>query len=141
AKHIVLVTLLSGLLAGDWRNWIIPLVIGLTHALVDWAKLLALRRGWPTSRLFFWDQAAHLAIILGVAAYFQTIGGYSNVWYAFWGTTFSDFLILVAGIVVTVRVGGIVIAMASADFLAQVRNDPGESESPADLERLRQGLR
>lgn len=141
AKHIAFVAVLSWALAGDWRNWLIPLVIGSTHALFDVAKLWGLRRGWCASRLFVWDQAAHVAVILGLTGWYASGGAFENVLDQTLGDTFTQLLLLACGLIVTVRVGGLVIGMASSGLLAQIQIDPGENRATQYADELREGLR
>ncbi|MBQ9577821.1 MAG: DUF3307 domain-containing protein, partial [Muribaculaceae bacterium] len=51
------------LLVGDWCGWIIPLVIFITHLIIDITKV----KWFATSTIaFLIDQLAHLAVILGL---------------------------------------------------------------------------
>ena len=59
--HIAVVGLTAYLLLMRWTNWQIPLVIMLSHALIDSVKIWI---GKDTSRAFLLDQAAHLLVIL-----------------------------------------------------------------------------
>lgn len=51
------------LLVGDWGGWIIPLVIFITHFIIDITKV----KWFPTSTIaFLVDQLAHIAVMTGL---------------------------------------------------------------------------
>jgi len=58
-----LAALLGWLFVARWGAWWILLLIGATHTLIDGAKA----RGDDSTRAFLLDQAAHLAVLLGLA--------------------------------------------------------------------------
>src|SRR6266536_2046535 len=60
-KHTAIVAGLSYLLAGDWRAWPIPVLIGLTHFFIDRVKIQTNKN---TFGIFLADQAAHLLVII-----------------------------------------------------------------------------
>lgn len=142
-KHIATVTLLSWLLAGNWTNWIIPLAIASTHALLDWGKLQGQRRGWDDNRMFVWDQVGHIVVIFALTVLLVSRDNTSNAVQATLGEIYSTILLVAAGLIVAVFVGGLVIGKASAQFLNQINSDraadPAHSE--ADAAKLRDGLR
>ncbi|MGF7082833.1 DUF3307 domain-containing protein [Mucilaginibacter sp. UYCu711] len=58
--HIGVITIIAYLLLWDWSKWYIPLIIGLTHLLIDIWKCYR-----KNSLLYFLaDQAAHILVIL-----------------------------------------------------------------------------
>ncbi len=57
--HVLVITALTYLLLWDWSRWYIPLMIGLTHLLIDIWKCYQKN----TLAYFLADQAAHLAVI------------------------------------------------------------------------------
>lgn len=58
--HVLVVTALTYLFLWDWNHWYIPLIIALTHLLIDIWK--SHRKN--TLTYFLVDQAAHIAVIL-----------------------------------------------------------------------------
>lgn len=142
-KHIATVTVLSWVFAGNWTNWIIPLVIAVTHGLLDCGKLAGQRRGWCDTRLFAWDQVGHVAVIFGLTVLHAYSDDTFNFWHATFGDIYPTILLVAAGLVVAVFVGGLVIGKASAEFLEQINsNRAADPEcSAADAAKLREGLR
>ncbi len=140
AKHIGLVTILSWVLAGEWGNWLIPVVIGVSHTLFDGAKLAGLRRGWNETRLFVWDQTAHVLVILLLVAGTSYRGDYTNTLQRSLGDLYPTTLLLIAGLILAIPVGGIVIGRASAGFLEQIKKRSASAESGVNTEHPREGL-
>ena len=63
AMHALIHAACAYLLVGDWRGWIIPLVIFITHIIIDIAKV----KWFATSTIaFLIDQLAHIVVILGL---------------------------------------------------------------------------
>lgn len=141
-KHIGTVTVLSWLLAGDWTNWIIPLVVFVSHALLDSGKLLAQRHGWNETRLFAWDQVGHVVAIFGLTVFLGVRGEPSNAVHSLFGDIYPVLLLIAAGFLVTVHVAIFVIMMAFAGF--RTRMSEGGRAGEGAVERndgLRQGGR
>ena len=67
--HVLLHTALACIFLWNVKLWWIALIIGVTHFLIDWAKLqfqnAKTKRTW-----FFIDQIAHLAVIVGVSIFY-----------------------------------------------------------------------
>ena len=57
--HVLVITVLTYLLLGDWSRWYIPLIIGATHLLIDIWKCY--RKN--TLTYFLADQGLHVAVI------------------------------------------------------------------------------
>lgn len=63
AIHALIHAACAYLLVGDWGGWIIPLVIFITHFIIDIAKV----KWFPTSTIaFLIDQLAHIAVMMGL---------------------------------------------------------------------------
>jgi hypothetical protein len=60
--HILIHIALSFLFIWDLRLWYIPLIIGISHLIIDASKLL-LQNGRNNRLLFFIDQALHILVI------------------------------------------------------------------------------
>lgn len=57
--HVLVITILTYLLLWDWNRWYIPLMIGITHLLIDTWKCYRKH----TLTYFLADQALHVAVI------------------------------------------------------------------------------
>lgn len=62
--HILLTTLAAAIMTFDLKLWYVPLIIGVTHFLIDWWKSNA---GSDRLVIFLIDQAAHIAVIVTVS--------------------------------------------------------------------------
>jgi hypothetical protein len=108
--------LLGYLLAGLWTNWQIPLVIFVTHTLIDGVKVRIQQEGRFQRRelaLFTIDQFAHLAVaaLLAWLVTGRAAGGLHMYWADSFGIPYYQFLVLLSGAVVTVKAGAIVVMM------------------------------
>lgn len=64
--HILVVGVLTYLLLADWSNWQAPLIIAITHLIIDGIKISINKN---TITAFIIDQALHILIIFGVWIY------------------------------------------------------------------------
>ncbi|HOX04469.1 MAG TPA: DUF3307 domain-containing protein [Candidatus Paceibacterota bacterium] len=124
-KHALVVAALSCVLAGDWRAWSIPVVIGLAHFLVDRAKLALSKNGLV---VFAGDQVAHLIVIAAVSWQSPQVYPAHSVWAGTWGVAFDKALLLAAGLILTVRVGGVVVGMLVKPYLDDLTH--GQKDEP-----------
>lgn len=108
-KHAGIVAVLTYVVCGVWSRWEIPAVVFLTHALADYLKAKFAKK--PV-RSFLIDQAAHLAIMGGIAILIPRTGPAASYWDCLLGVTYFRILVLVTGTIVTVSVGAILIGMA-----------------------------
>lgn len=122
-KHAAIVAGVSYLLAGDWRAWAVPAVVGLTHFIIDRVKVQVSRNGLG---VFVADQAAHLLVIVGVAWLSPQTYPVENIWVDLVGVAFAKALVLVGGIILTVKVGGVVVGMLVRPYLDDLTKRPNE---------------
>jgi hypothetical protein len=120
AKHVAIVTGMSYLLAGVWLAWQIPLILAVSHAVIDRLKLLAEDLGWKGRLPFLLDQAAHLGI-LGLIAFVPAFAGSPEVfWFELWGPVYAQACLLVSGAIIAVHGGGYLIGMSIEPYLREV---------------------
>jgi hypothetical protein len=130
--HAAVVGVATYILAGVWEAWWLVLGIVVLHALTDWVK----SRTDSRSMAVFWiDQAAHFAVLLG-AAWLAPRLGFGSSW---WMTTFGSgpvtvVLVFTVGLVTTVWVGAVVVGLAVGPFLPVVRQtgEQPDALSPRD---------
>ena len=114
---------LSYLLAGEWQAWQIPVLIGPGHLGIDWLKEKAKRDDLLTFTL---DQAAHLLVIVAVVGLLPELHSRQDFWSWLCGAGFFQKLLLLAGIVLTVWVGGVVVGMFVKSYLRDLTLPKGE---------------
>lgn len=89
----------------DPRVWA---VVGVTHAAMDFVKVHFMRKG--SLPAFALDQAVHVAVIAGVAAWCPN--AVADGWYAWWPTEMKLFayrtMAISSGVIAAVMVGGII---------------------------------
>lgn len=61
--HALVQAVLAYVYVAQWNCWIIPVVIGISHLIIDWAKTMSRRNDLIS---FLWDQFIHLCIIIGL---------------------------------------------------------------------------
>jgi uncharacterized protein DUF3307 len=116
--HAVLLAALSYAALGDWARWQIPVAVFVCHGLTDFFKV---RFGKPGSvAAFTIDQAAHLATLVAIAHWIPVLAT-DLYWVNAWGTHFLKAITGVSGLIVAVKVSGIVVGMFVEPFLDQLR--------------------
>ena len=123
-KHAFIVAATSYLICGIWTLWQIPLVIFLTHGLIDYIKATTKEEN---AFAFILDQAVHLAIITALVIIISTkiipINKPSTFWVELLGKEFLEFLILVSGFAVSIKAGGILIGLAVKPFTDELQKE------------------
>jgi hypothetical protein len=119
-KHIVLVTLLSYLFVGSWKCFTIPLVILISHTLIDQIKRTIKK---DSITIFLVDQFTHLFVILALSIYMQNklMQEVSNLyWFDIWGSVYLKTLVIVLAIVLVTKFSSIIISYIIKPFQAKI---------------------
>lgn len=61
--HALIQAALAYIFVSQWNCWIIPVVIGISHFLIDFIKTRSRKNDLIS---FLWDQAAHYSVIIGL---------------------------------------------------------------------------
>jgi hypothetical protein len=124
-KHAALVAGLSYCLCGVWTSFEIPLLVFVTHTIID---LNMEPLGGKTLNGLLLDQIAHLIftilIAIGVTLH-NSIGFY---WIEQFHSTYLRYLILAAGGIITIRTGTFLVAAVVQPFLAQIEEKDRNGE-------------
>lgn len=136
--HVLTVTATSYVLLGIPGAWLPVVVVFASHLAIDYAKL---RVGNDDLTAFSLDQLAHLAVLAILAAAWTTSPS-DSVWLRLFGEGYIDVLVFVAGIIIVVGVGAIVVGKAVEPFLLQMRAPVEKSgEHPIPRHGFEQGGR
>jgi len=130
-KHIVLVTLLSYLLAGNWYCYTIPLVILFSHASIDLLKKTIKK---DSLTIFLIDQVAHYLVIIGLSIYIQnklTQETNNLFWYSIWGSVYVKTLVMLISIILITKFSSIIISYIIKSF--QTKIFKGENNSKDEI--------
>ncbi|MBK7629412.1 MAG: DUF3307 domain-containing protein [Ignavibacteriales bacterium] len=130
-KHIVLVTLLSYFLVGDWSNYIIPSSILLTHSIIDLLKN-AIKK--DSLFIFSIDQTAHYLVILLLSFSIQNklFQEANNLfWFAAFGNTYIKVLMIVVAVIVITKFSSIIISYIIKPF--QLKIFKGENNNKDEI--------
>lgn len=126
-KHSLILSVLSYLAVGLWNNWIIPLVIFVTHLIIDTIKIRLCKIGLGA---FVVDQLAHLGVIAcTVYILFQlSMVATSTYWIRELGTCYYIFLVILSGAIVAIYAGGVVVGLAVKPLQDQLATSLNESK-------------
>ncbi len=124
--HCLVVTTATYLCVARWDAWQIPLAVFASHAAIDAIKAAI---GKDNATTFILDQFAHAAALVTLACYAGDVGGLSE-WQMWLGHDVLRIWVVVAGAIVCIRAGGILIGYWVHPYLAEIRdaalvqNDP-----------------
>lgn len=108
--HSVIVAATTVLVAGGFmaRHWLAALAVGVSHGIIDGLKRYL--TFIPPRHLFWMDQVAHLAVLLGIAALAPSLGIYS-FWTQLSGNfrSYQEALKTISALILTVQVGASVV--------------------------------
>jgi len=95
-KHSFLAAITSYIFMGLWRLWAIPLVILISHFVIDYIKVKLSR---DDLKIFLIDQLAHIIVIVAVSALFSLENQSSiiNYWETLFGSLYYSSLVFVSG--------------------------------------------
>ena len=114
--HSLIHAALAYVLFSAWTLWFIPLVIGVSHLLIDLGKLRARsRRLW----LFLLDQGLHGIVLILLAAFLVRAGTGLPFWYAWQPSLFWPILVVACAILLLVPCGGYLIGGLMAPYQEQ----------------------
>lgn len=61
--HAIIQAVLAYVFVAQWNCWIIPVVIGVSHFIIDYVKSMSRRNDLIS---LVWDQLAHFCVIIGL---------------------------------------------------------------------------
>ena len=115
-KHTGLHAGLAYLLAGLWGNWLLPLAVFVSHAVIDAIKSRLARSG-PSA--FLIDQATHFVALAALAAW-SARDLVTPYWVDVAGDWYLKASILLSGAILTIYAGGFLIGLAVKPFLDEL---------------------
>jgi hypothetical protein len=119
AGHALVVAAASYVSVGAWSDWRIPVAVFAAHGLIDYVKMHVARQGSAVA--FLIDQAAHL-VSLWVISHWLPVRTSDLYWLQMWGGTYLQIVILFSGLVVAVKVSGILLELLVEPYLRQLRD-------------------
>ncbi len=137
ARHAGVQALLSYVLLGVWSLFWLPLIIFITHGLIDLVKAKSYTR---SLKALFWDQFAH-AVIIVLLAWLLSSKGYADqvFWIKVWGSLYLQGLVLLAGFVFSVYGAGIIVMIALKPYAQQLGAEQIQSAATANAVPDRKG--
>jgi len=137
--HVVIVTVAAAILLGG-TPWLLLAILAGTHLVMDAIKVHLCK---DTLASFITDQLVHLAVITGLA--FAYPDAFANgIWTTLpsdWLANYQAALCLIAGTILSLQTGAIIIKKATEPFLDQIGHDiEGLRNGGAFIGRLERGL-
>ncbi|MEN6572087.1 MAG: DUF3307 domain-containing protein [Anaerolineaceae bacterium] len=133
--HSAILAALSYVLIGAWNLWLVAVITGVTHFLIDWGKIsLKTRKVW----IQLVDQALHAVVIIGVSGYVVTFGTALPAWFT-WQPVFAWQVVVIAtAVILLVPCGGSLIgglmapyqAQLDRNYARQIKQVPSEGKKP-----------
>lgn len=119
-KHILIVTLLSYALTGIWCNFTIPVVILISHLIIDLLKRTIKK---DSLTIFSIDQAAHYLVIAMLSFYMQN--KFENeinklYWFDIWSNVYLKTLVIVIAAILITKFSSIIISYIIKPFQAKI---------------------
>jgi hypothetical protein len=115
--HSIIHALLVYLLLGKWTLWLIPVVIGVTHYLIDWGKNLFKHKGIA---IFSIDQGLHLLVLGGMTSAICLWGISAPSWIN-WLSPFTwNIAVLICAVILLIPCGGIFIGLFMGPLQQQI---------------------
>jgi len=117
AKHVAIVTALSYLFCGAWQRWEIVAAIFVSHFLIDFTKV-SLARGKLYALLI--DQIVHMVVLIAIALALPRSGPVILFWKELLGEDYLKLLVILSGMVISVKGGSVIISPAVRGFQQQL---------------------
>lgn len=116
--HSLVHALLAYLISGLWTNWLLPLMVFTSHLIID---LIKSRSKKESLLSFLLNQSTHLVLIVFIAAFYLSAAGFSPFWISLFPRTALHLLLLLSGVLIMTRVGGVLIGYYVKPFQDQIR--------------------
>jgi len=142
-KHTFSIAVLTYLFLGVWQEWMTPVVVFLSHLLIDWMKSKMRPSGIV---LFVIDQMAHLLVLTLLSGCLVSRFAISDVYWSSMpvlGPFYPQFMCLLWGVIATVRCGSFYVGESMQPLLLEMEKSKDEQqEDRYDLSRatLNRGL-
>lgn len=115
--HSFIHTLLVYLLLGKWTLWLIPVIIGVTHYLIDWGKKLFKQKGIA---IFSFDQGLHLLVLVGITLAICSKDISAPIWINWLPPYTWNLAVLLCAVILLIPGGGIFIGLFIEPFQKQI---------------------
>lgn len=119
ALHSLINGATAYLFLASWSTWLVPLVIGVSHFLIDFAKS---RFKKDSLWLFFADQTLHLAIILLLVVFYALPNTIQAGWFVTLPDAAAKVMVILTSLILLTFVGGIFIGYCVRPFQEQIKD-------------------
>lgn len=124
-KHAAFVASLSYVICGAWTSFEIPLLVLVTHAVIDFIKESSRDKNLHG---FLWDQIAHLTLTILIAIGVTLQNSTGLYWVEQFHSSYLRIIIFVAGGIITIRAGNFLVGAVVQPFLFQIEDEDQSKE-------------
>lgn len=118
ALHSLINGATAYLFLASWSAWIVPLIISLSHFLIDFAKS---RFKKDSLWLFFADQSLHLAIIVLLVVLYLLPNNILSGWFVLLPEIAPKVMVILASLIALTLAGGIFVGYCVRPFQDQIK--------------------
>ena len=119
--HSLILALISYIISGVWNNWNIPLLVFITHLILDSIKQSI---GKNNLLVFFSDQGLHYFVIFIISFIISpSLIPNQFYWWRLWGDNELGILIILSGFVVATKVCELLIGLFLTPFNKQIKKE------------------
>ncbi|MFC2133750.1 DUF3307 domain-containing protein [Bacteroidota bacterium] len=131
--HIIIVAVLTYFLLGLWKLWYVFIVIAFTHSIIDYGKL-KFEKKKSSTQYFFYDQGSHFLVLIILSIIITESGNLKPFWTEILGKGFIDILIITSGLILVLKVSGIIIGMLVKPLIKKI-------DKPKDSKKKKKGIK
>lgn len=117
ALHSLVHATLAYLVIADWKFWIAPTVIFVSHFLIDWGKL---RTKNASAAVFLLDQILHWLLLLGLSLYMVSQNLPLPTWVSWQAPLPWTLLVTISGLILLIPCGGYLIGAFVQPYQEQI---------------------
>lgn len=116
--HALVHALLAYFLIGYWTLWLLPVIIFVSHTVIDFIKY---KVKTDNLRSFIVDQLSHLIVITLVIFYYLIPTGVVPLWFAFFPQFAFKVAVILSSVILLTQVGGILIGYFVMPYQQQIK--------------------
>ncbi len=135
-KHIIIVTILSYFLVGIWNCFLIPIIIFLSHLIID-----LLKKSFKNDSLllFVLDQSAHYLVIILLSFYLSNkieVEQFNPYWSDLFGNNYLRLLTIAISMILVTKFSSIIISYIIRPFQIKMFKDENNNKDEIKTGRV-----
>ena len=118
ALHSLINAAVVYLLLGKWMLWLVPLVVLVSHFLIDYARSRLKKDGLG---IYLLDQSLHLVVLVALAVFLLIPRGVTPYWFEIFPQAAQSAAVYLSAILLLTLAGGVMIGYFVHPFQLQIR--------------------